>query len=94
MEPSKDKSIMVKCDCGAEVVEVYYYDDKEHPEFDMSFWQQGFHRPMGWRERLRWIWRVLRTGNPWSDYVVLSPKKAKEIADFINQNINEQKTEK
>ena len=85
MDNSKEKSLMTKCECSSEALEFQYWP--EDKQFYVAFWQQGFHRPLCFRERVRWAWRLLFTGNPWGDMIILSPEKAKEIADFINQNL-------
>jgi len=81
----EDKSIMLKCDCSSEAIEVQRWSDED--QFYFAYWQVGFSRPLCWRERIRWCWNILRNGNPWADSIIVSPSKAKEIADFINQNI-------
>lgn len=87
-----DESIMVKCDCGAEALEVQFWpsDDRkdQYPdEFYFAFWQQGFSRPLCWRERLRWCWNILRKGNPWGDSILVYQPKAKQVADFIYKHL-------
>jgi len=97
--PFEEKYLIVKCDCGSEALEVQYWlnDDAKNKypdEFYFAFWHYGFERPLCWRERLRWCWRILRTGNPWADSILVFPTKAKQIADFINENISNEKTTK
>lgn len=79
-------TIMEKCTCGSEAIEVQYWKDDPDLEFYFSYWTEGFHHPMCWRERLRWCWRVLTTGNPWADRIILNSTQAKRIADFINKH--------
>jgi hypothetical protein len=81
-------SIMVKCACHGEAIEIThptmdagYSED----EFWISIWNQGFCRPLCMRERIRWCWNIFRTGKPWADNIILTPEQAKQIADFINQ---------
>ena len=76
---------MVECECSAEALEVQYWPDEK--QFYVAFWQQGFNRPLRWRERVQWVWRILFSGCPWGDMVILSPEKAKAVSEFINQNI-------
>jgi hypothetical protein len=82
-EPS---SIMEKCNCGSESIEVQYWGDELGNEFFFSLWRNGFQRQMSWRERLRWCWRILCTGDPWADSIIVSSEQAKRIADFINHH--------
>ncbi len=38
---------------------------------------------VGWRERLRHIWRVLTVGYPYSDDIVLSREDAERLGSFL-----------
>ncbi len=89
IEPNniKEDSLILKCDCGAEALEIQYWEDNKTKEFTFCFWQQGFTRPLCWRERLRWCWNILRTGNPWSDTIILYPEKTKQVVEFLNKHI-------
>lgn len=87
----EEKFIMVKCECGSEVIEVQHWPEEQ--QFYFAFWQQGFMRPLCWRERLRWCWRILRTGNPWGDSIIASEQKTKQIADFLNEHLDGKKEE-
>lgn len=90
-----EKSLMVKCECGGEALEVTYWPNKDcEDEICFSYWKEGFYRPMCWRERLRWCWRILRTGNPWSDSILMYPPQAKQVADFIRENLQQQNDKK
>ena len=86
---------MVKCACSTEAVEFQYWSwgQDEPPEFYISMWRQGFKRPMCWQERLRWCWRILRSGDPWADDIIVSELQAKQIADFLNQHQSNGKKE-
>jgi len=81
--PEQDPSIMVKCECSAEALEVTYWSDMHPDDFLFAFWQQGFNRPMCWRERIRWCWNVIKTGNPWADSIIVTNENALKIAEFI-----------
>lgn len=85
---------MVKCACHGEAIEVTYWPHTDN-EFWFSIWDQGFSRPLCWREKIRWCWNILRTGKPWADNIIVTPEQAKQIADFINQyqNVNTKTTE-
>ena len=84
----EDPSIMVKCECGGEAIEVAHWANAEAPDdFCFAWWKQGFKHPMSWRERIRWCLNILRTGNPWEDNIIVNQDQAKQIADFINQEL-------
>lgn len=91
----KDESLMVKCACHGEAIEVTYWpNDDMSDEVWFSIWEQGFSRPLCWRERIRWCWNILRTGKPWADNIIVNPEQAKQVADFINQHLQNGKETK
>lgn len=81
----------VKCECSTCSLEICRieesYDKGEaFKTFEVSVWRLASgDRPLGWKERFRWAWRVLRTGMPWSDMIILSDDNARKVAKFINK---------
>ena len=61
-----------------------YYFDKDDKGFEFSIWFYGHNGNIrGWKERFRWCWRILRTGNPWADSIIATDERALELANFI-----------
>jgi len=93
-------SKFIKCDCYGHLLEICrekeIVDNKvTFQNFNLSFWEWGTStRPLSFRERIRWCWNLLRKGQPWSDHVILSDKKAKKLAQFILTEINKKKSVK
>jgi hypothetical protein len=93
-------SIMVKCECHDEALEVTHWPDtngngESENEYWFAIWKQGFDTRLCWRERFRWCWNILRTGKPWGDNIILTPENAKQVSEFINQNLkNDTETKK
>ena len=92
----KVKSLFVKCKCSADCFEIErFYDDWDngpHEEgFNLAFWSLGRRNEiLCWRERWRWIWNIIRTGNPWSDGIIVSNGQAKEISEYINKHLQKE----
>lgn len=90
------KSLFLKCHCCCSVVEIQsddWYDSaadpkSENPFFNITLWQDGFTRPLGWRERLRWCGNILRTGNPWADHTIITAPDAQKLAEFILEKLD------
>lgn len=61
--------------------------DDEDREFYLSLWGSRNAFRTSWKERLRHIWRILRTGVPWDDELVLSAVEAKRLAEFLRASI-------
>ena len=83
-------SCFEKCVCSSHLLEVQKYcDDMIQDEgFYLTIWSCSRQSQiMSWRERLRWIWKIFRTGNPWADSVVISNEQAKHITKYINKHL-------
>lgn len=58
--------------------------DKEG-QIDVSIWERGFNNvQLSWRERLRMGWDVLVKGEPWADYLVMSPEDATKMREWLS----------
>jgi hypothetical protein len=99
IDPIIDKDeepLFIKCDCGSEMFEIRYSIWESEfvvdRNFNLTMWYMGKSHPMTFKERLRWCWRILRTGDPWGDGIIVSENTAKKISEYINkytQNKNE-----
>jgi len=69
------------CDCGHEVLQVTFLPDEE--EFDLAMLYYGGWRRYTIREKLRHIWRILRTGKVYADQICLSKHAAATLRDHI-----------
>ncbi len=71
------------CECHNEVLVVERdKDDREDRQFNIAIYTQC--KPeKHWKNRLRYIWRIIREGTPYGDCVILSNTMAKELADDI-----------
>ena len=73
------------CDCSCHLLQAErYYFDTTDKGFNFAVWhhnRNGIIRK--WKERFRWCWHILRTGNPWADSIIATDKRALELANFI-----------
>jgi len=53
------------------------------PSFNVSIWK--YDRPFSIKERLRWCYHILKTGNPWADHTILTTENAQRVANFITE---------
>ena len=79
------KRDMYICDCGVDGVVLEF--DEEIPEIWMCFWTRGLNpgNRFTLREKLRWIWHILRKGCPWTDEVGLNKEHAKELGERFRE---------
>jgi hypothetical protein len=74
-----------ECSCGTESIMVW----QEGQLIELSIWERsGYgHADMGLGQRLRTAartaWRIVRTGSPWGDQMVLDPQTARSIAESL-----------
>jgi hypothetical protein len=91
LESKTEESLFEKCGCTCHLFEIQRYIDKwgeyEEKGFNLSYWNMGRDNILCWKDRLKWIWRIFQTGNPFSDGVMINDKQAKEIADYINKHL-------
>jgi len=76
--------IILPCDCSTHSLQIDRIN--EWKCFEISVWHLGHcSRPLTWKERIRWIWRILTTGNPWADSVILKDSDMLKISKFTNK---------
>jgi hypothetical protein len=83
--------LFIKCECESEILEIQRYNCGDNDRgFNVAMWTHGkSSNKMCWRERLRWCWKILRTGDPWNDYAIVSDKNAMKISEYIQKTITE-----
>lgn len=70
------------CSCYAEGICVEKEDDEDL--ISLCFWQVGLKNyPKSFKEKLRWIWRIIRKGDPWTDECCLDKKTAKALGEEL-----------
>lgn len=80
-----DSSIILKCECHSEAMEVTY--DSEFKQFWFSYWGYGFsNKKVSLFRRLKFAFRLILKGTLHKDFLILDEDKAKQLVDFINQN--------
>lgn len=77
------------CSCHTEGL-IFEYD-AEYKEANVALWHYGnYTEKLGWRERIRWCWSIIRKGLPWTDAVSMSPSEARRFAETILANVKDQ----
>ena len=71
----------IPCDCGAEVLGIEYDDESDC--FYLGIYE--FKRKYSVRDKLRGIWRIIMTGEPYGDQMVISKEKMKEIRKQLDE---------
>lgn len=69
------------CSCHGHALHIMKFEDEE--ECYASIWISGHQNP-NWKYKLRQIWRIIKTGTPYGDEVVLSKEEALNLSKHIN----------
>lgn len=76
-----------ECECSTEGIMLSYEDTTSHPftTIDIAFFQQGVMSrfPLSFKAKLRYIWHILRTGQPFSDLIMLDQTTAKKLSSDL-----------
>jgi hypothetical protein len=83
---TKDKQfVVVRCRCRGELLSMEY--DEVNSQYHVTIWKHGNLYPaLSWMARLRFIWRLITTGKPHGDEVLLSQQAADMIGRFVNRD--------
>ena len=81
MEDDKQKHFMCSCGCGI----LHLSTDEDF--IYLAIYQHMGYRNKSWRYKLRQIWKILKTGEPYADEFVLDSKNAKKMVKFIESVI-------
>lgn len=96
---SGQKKCYIECSCGTELVQVIsdfeVFENSPNPfvrqEYYLSFYSLGHVRKYNFWSRIRHAWKILRTGEPYADMVVLTSDEAMKLSDFVRDNLVTQK---
>lgn len=69
------------CDCHTEGLRVCY--DPDDGAVYLSIWQDGYQGAYPWRDRVRHIWQIIKTGRPWEDQLVMRRESVAPLAQFL-----------
>lgn len=78
--------LYLTCICTQHLLQVKpeEVDGFESRNVELSIWVRPETQPLTWRERMRWIWHILRTGELWGDQVILDKIEVKQLQDYLN----------
>ena len=88
-ENKKEKNILIKCDCGAEMIEISkLFENESHMEYYITIWlmafmteQDGFFYKI--KNRIKTAWNILTKGTHLVQDIVLSKEKFEELKNII-----------
>jgi hypothetical protein len=83
----QNKTIFLLCDCKSEVLVIDYDSDYQLADFSIYENFASYSNKMSLWQKIRYMYKVMVTGNPYADQMVFNREQLKEIKDFLNQII-------
>jgi len=71
--------LYLKCSCGCEVICIE--KDDEYDSYFLSIYTLS--NRFSWFQKLRHIWKIIKTGTPYTDQIVLHDIDIKAIKEFL-----------
>jgi|GEM_PF-2154587 len=78
-KPENVNRCLVRCQCGCTVAVVEQWFDDPQISLALFHWNKCY----SFRERLRYMWRILWRGEPYGDQVVLSHGDAVRMGEHL-----------
>ena len=78
------------CGCGGDPVLKVWISKEDPSEAYLSFLDGAKSGKTNWSYRLSYIWRLLTTGTPYSDYFILEAKDVPDLIELLG-NVKEVK---
>lgn len=92
---NKTKEIYFKCSCGSEILNVieeidFFGDKNQHynREFSFSIFRD-YDAPYTLGRRLKYIWRILTTGKPHYDQIILKEEDVEKLGLWLKKRDEE-----
>jgi hypothetical protein len=79
----------IRCSCGGEAIVLDKYKDEDL--IYLSIWQDGCNvdNRLSWLQRFRWCWKIIRSGRPFEDQIILDFDSADAMVEGIKEFKNE-----
>ena len=84
------KEEFIICGCHGEGYMFTWYEKDDIPALYISLWKEGIgHYDHNWRHRLRHIWQIIRTGEVYTDQLILEEKQVVKLIDVCQTFLRE-----
>jgi len=78
----------IECTCDTEVLQLRYIKGALDHELQLAIYEWGVkNKKTSFKEKIRMIIKILKTGTFYSDQMILSPDKTIELRDFLSDCI-------
>lgn len=74
----------IACSCKSEGIYLVKY--KKEEEVYLSFFSHGINpKKLNWKDMIRYIWHLLKTGKPFEDQIVLDKAAVAKLKKVLNK---------
>lgn len=78
------RTAFIRCDCDSEILVVRYDSDFDILDLCIYETRTSVKHNMNWYQKLRYIYQLLRYGQPYTDQILLQRKQIEELTGFLN----------
>lgn len=83
---TEKNKLHLECSCGSHGFH-FEKEDDPFPVWYVSLWLRGYQGNPNWKYRLRQILRIIKTGEPYADEIVLEKKDLVELQEYIKKQL-------
>lgn len=78
------RTAFIRCDCDSEILVVRY--DSEFDMLDLCIYEtrSSVKHNMTWIEKIKYIYQLLRYGQPYTDQMLLKREQIEELKSFLD----------
>lgn len=81
---SNFRAAFIRCDCDNEVLVVRYDGELDSLDLCLFETQSSFKYKMSWSQKLRYLYNLFKTGQPFTDQIILQRQQIEELKGFLN----------
>lgn len=88
-----NNELYLKCECQCGIFHINRIIDKidnhhDYEQYELSIFKRTpEHLKVSWKNRFRWIWKILTTGEVWTDYILLNRENAVKLDQYLNSHL-------
>lgn len=75
------KEIYINCECGTEILRIEY--DEQDEFYYLSIYKLDKEHSL--RNKLRYIWKIIKIGEPYEDQIVITKKQISKLSNFLKE---------
>ncbi len=85
---NKSEAVFFMCECEADALVVERVNDDDIPMYEIACWTygHGYHgNGFGLKERLHFIWQIIKEGHPFCDYVIFDQATLDKLIKHLQE---------